>query len=152
MKRSSVMPAPRLSYCSRYLGVSLASRRWFPYGSDGGPEPELRAVAADSVCLVEGLLWLPRPGPFCPDTRYWIYANHGDGGPIDRARPVAGPFDAPGWIPALLSAPGRFSFLVRSFDPCGRIEYGLDCVVDLVLGDQGEAVPFLPDGEEFARG
>ena len=120
--------------------LGLASRRWYPRSSSDWPDPVLVVRGAGPWGVASGFLWLPRPGPRVADVRYWIYANRGDGGPVDLDRPVAGPLEDPGWVPASLPFPGEFEFVVRSFDRSGLCEHGLDSAVRLVLDGSGEAV------------
>lgn len=83
------------------------------------------------------------PGPNGP-THYHVYANAGDGGPIDYSAPVA-TVDGLEWTTPVLTAPGEHRFGVRAFGSLsGLEEENADAAVLIVLNDAGDDVTNRP--------
>jgi hypothetical protein len=80
--------------------------------------------------------------------RYRVYSNGGTGGPVDLATPAAD-VDALSWSSAPL-APGRWSFLVRAYDPAtGFEERNVDARFSVEVSGSGADVtgrPQAPSG------
>jgi len=85
-------------------------------------------------------------GPVSPNgsTHYHIYANAGDGGPIDYSAPVA-TVDGLEWMPPPLTLSGQWRFGVRAFgSTSGLEESNVDAAVLIILDDQGKDITNRP--------
>ena len=77
-------------------------------------------------------------------TQYHVYANAGDGGPIDYSTPVAA-VDGLDWTTPPLAFPGSHRFGVRAFGSIsGLEEENVDAEVLIVLDDAGRDVTNRP--------
>lgn len=92
--------------------------------------------------------FLPNLEPVEPDpngpTHYRIYANAGDGGPIDYSAPVA-TVDGLEWTTPPLAFPGEHRLGVRAFGSLsGLEEENVDAAVLIILDDAGRDVTNRP--------
>jgi|GEM_PF-2831436 len=77
-------------------------------------------------------------------THYHVYANEGDGGPIDYSTPVA-TIDGLEWTPPPLTFPGAHRFGVRAFGSLsGLEERNVDAAVFIILEDAGKDITNRP--------
>lgn len=77
-------------------------------------------------------------------THYRVYANAGDGGPIDYSAPVA-TVDGLQWTTPPLTAPGEWRFGVRAFgSESGLEESNVDAAVLIVVDANGADVTNRP--------
>ena len=98
------------------------------------------------IFIVPWVLNLETPAPPDPNgpTHYHVYANAGDGGPIDYSTPVA-TVDGLEWATPVLDAPGQHRFGVRAFGSIsGLEEENVDAAVLIVLNDDGDDVTNRP--------
>lgn len=84
-----------------------------------------------------------QPDPNGP-THYHVYANAGDGGPIDYSTPVA-TVEGLEWTTPPLAFPGEHRFGVRAFGSVsGLEEKNADAAVLIVLDDAGNDITARP--------
>ena len=76
---------------------------------------------------------------------YRIYANHGDGGPVDFSAPIATTSQT-SYVTGSLAASTDNTFVVRAFDPVASLEEAnTDARVRVVVGPDGSDVTNLPN-------
>ena len=89
-----------------------------------------------------GASWHPILTPTAGTIAYHVYANTGQGDPINYLSPIATTAGLT-WTSAPLAYPGTWSFGVRAFNGFGE-EQNVDCAVTIVLSTAGGDVSNLP--------
>lgn len=98
------------------------------------------------IFITPWVLNLDPAGPVDPNgpTHYHVYANAGDGGPIDYSTPVA-TVDGLEWTPPPLSAPGEWRFGVRAFGSGSLLEEeNIDAAVLIIVDEDGVDITNRP--------